>query len=447
MITLAKYEKRNVKKIKPEKPQKMSAKPAVPTESIEMKPVKSVKLPKKKAETKKDKPKRNVPAKKEKNDRLTVVKGYKSVNAGKTAVSVIAVLLIVGLVIAAATLPPTGVPEFFTNTVAVLEKGDGFPQTLSGEDVLFSETVDKVTYVLSKTYLETYNSTGANLINHQHGFSNAALKTSAARALVFDRGGTGCKIYNFSDCLFEENFEDRIMAADIARDGSVAFALNSAEYASRVEVYNKDFIRRYTWNAANETVSAVALSEDGSRLAVAAFNAVNGEYLSNLYIFDFKSATPLYSKQMPGEMIISFYSDSGSVWAVTQSGVSRVSWEDYSVKDSEYAAGVDVVTHSDKMLALVTPSEENSLESRVELFDKDGSSVLKLSVTGEADGICIGKEYIYILINDSVLAYDFEGTLVTQAEVGYGTKFITEINSGSFASVSARSITVYGVGK
>ncbi|MBQ5810188.1 MAG: hypothetical protein IIW23_01255, partial [Clostridia bacterium] len=268
---MAKYEKRNVKRIKPERPTEKAAKP----KKIEMKPEKSIKLPKKASgPAQRPKVEETPAAKKQRVRRFSVIKGYKDINRTKTIIWVAGVLVVIGLFIFAAAMTPTGIGEYISNSIAAMEKGTGFPQKLSGDDIVHAETNGKISYVLSETFLETYNSSGYNLLNDQHGFSNPVLKTSAARALVFDRGGTGCKIYNYKECLEEHTLSDKIIAAHIGRDGSTAFVLNSSEYASRVEVYNKDFERMYSWNAASEIISSVALANNGSKIAVATLKSV-----------------------------------------------------------------------------------------------------------------------------------------------------------------------------
>ncbi len=440
---MAKYEKRTVKKIKPEKPKQKSE-----TRRIEMKPEKSVKLPKRanvSAEEKAAARKNKRAEVKSKIQKLSVVKGYKDVNRTKTIIWVGSVLLVIGLVIFAAAMTPTGLGEYISNSFAAMEKGEGYPQKLSGDDTVHAETNGQISYVLSKTFLETYNSTGYNLINDQHGFSNPVLKTSAARALVFDRGGTGCKVYNFEECLHEKVLSGKIVAANIGRDGSMAFVINSSEYSSTVEVYNKDFVRQYSWSAANETISAVALAENGSKVAVATFKSVNGEFLSSVYIFDFKSATPIFTKQVAGDGIVSLYSDKGAVWAVSLNGATRIAWKDHAALEVNMPGAVSVVSHSRRMMAIAGPSATNTLDTSIALYDKEGLAVMNITVTGEADDICIGKEYLYVLISDAVEAYDFTGALISRTEVGYDVKYLTEPSSGSFGAVTTAGITTYKV--
>ena len=413
-------------------------------ERIRMKPEKSIKLPKEAARPSaphtEAKPKK---AGRPKMPRLQVVKGYKEINQKKTWITVGLVLGAVALFVLASVLTPTGIGEYISNTMAVMEKGSGFPQKLSGEDVVNSETENGVTYVLSETFLETYNSTGYNLINDQHGFSNPVLKTSAARALVFDRGGTGCKIYNYKKCIAEKALEDKIMAAYIGRDGSSAYVLNSNEYASRVEVYDKDFNRQYSWNAASETISAVALSNNGSKVAVAASKTINGEYFTSVYIFNYKSATPIFTKQIKGDIVVSLYSDSNAVWAVTLSGVYRIGWKDYSTNDIEFSSGVDC--HSNNKMAVAASSADNSLDTTISVYDKKGQLLVSVDVSGETDDVCIGKKYLYILKSDSVETYDLEGNLIGETEVGYDVKYLAEPSSGSFGAVSTSNLNVYKI--
>ena len=438
---MAKYEKRSVKKIRPEKPL-AKAKP----ERIRMKPEKSVKLPKTAAGD--AAPKSNARPQKPKKlnvAELQIVKGYKEINRKKTLICVGLVVGVVSLFILASVLTPTGIGEYISNAMAAVENGSGYPQKLSGEDIVHAETQNKITYVLSETFIETYNSSGYNLISDQHGFSNPVLKTSAARALVFDRGGTGCKIYNFKKCVAEKVLDDKIMAAHIGRDGSTAFVLNSNEYASRVEVYDKDFNRRYSWNAASETISAVALSDNGSKVAVAAVKTVNGEYITSVYIFNYKSASPIFTKQIKGDIVISLYSDSKSVWAVTLNGVYRIGWKDHSSTDIEFLSGVDIVCHSYNKMAVAAPSESNSLDTTVSVFDKTGQKVISVDISGEAEDICIGKKYIYVLKSDTVEVYDMLGNFIKEIEVGYDVKYLSEPVNGSFGAVSTSNINIFKI--
>lgn len=432
---MAKYEKQKVKKIKIEKP-KDEAKRATKTEKIKMKPQKEVKLPRKER-------KPEAEARRPKTERLTVVKGYKNLNRTKTIIWACSVIVVVGLAIFLIMLTPTGLGEFFTNTFAKMEGGDGFPQKLSGEDIINAETEGSVSHVLSTSFYETYNSNGYNLINDQHGFSNPVMKLSAARTLVFDRGGTGCKVYNYRECIAEYAHKDKIVAAHIGRDGSMAFVLNSQDYASRVEVYNRDFEHQYTWNAANETISAAAVSNNGSQLAVSTFKSVNGEFQSFIYIFEFDSASPVFTKQITGDIAISLFADGDNIWAVTYKGLYRIDWDDRTNADNILPGGVSVFDHYDGKMAVAGPDAANSLDTNLKLFDDDGVLIVNVVVPGEADDISIGDDYIFALVGHNVYAYDFEGKLVSKTEVGYDVKYLTAPTDNGFGTVSSNNISAF----
>lgn len=432
---MAKYDKRNVKKIKIEKP-KDNVKKAPRPEKIKMKPQKEIKLPRKEK-----KPRGN--DQRQKTEKLSVVKGYKNINRTKTIIWAAMVMLVVGLVIFLISLTPTGIGEYFTNTFAAMEGGEGFPQNLSGDDIVNADSDGSISYVLSSSFYETYNSNGYNLINDQHGFSNPVMKVSSARTLLFDRGGTGCKVYNYRECLHEFSHKDKLVAGHIGRDGSLAFVLNSQDYASRVEVYDCDFQHKYTWNAASETISSAAVNNNGSQVAVSTFKSVNGEYQSFIYIFEFDSASPIFTKQITGDIVISIYSDGENIWAVTYKGLYRISWDDRICTEHILPGGMSVVEHYDDMMAVAGPDVSNSLDTSVKLFDDEGTNIINVIVPGEVDDICIGDDYLFALVGHNVYAYDFEGKLIKKTEVGYDVKYLTAPEDDCFGTVSTNKFSVY----
>lgn len=457
-----KYKKKSVNNLKLKKPVKQQNVKIEsynfdddfdPVSDIEMKSSKQLKKEKKQAEYRKKISGKKPPKKKRVTDSVfkevnksdfKVIKGKKTENKIKAAIFVSVSVALVLCVVIINYLSPTGIVETIQNSYAQMGSGV-MPRTLEGTNFYNMVSENGNINIISDTYYESYNSSGKQLVVSQHGFSKPEIKTSAARTLVFDRGGTGAKIYNDTGLILDKNLNNTIYSADIARNGTCAFVTSSRGYAAQVDVVDKNFIPVFSWYSSDNLLSDVTISENGKRIAVCELFAKDGSYTSRVSVFNYKDAVAEFSFEFKDVAITSLQCfGSDSFLAISDSSISLINWNKATKTDLSFDGSVKVFDSSNgEKFAFVHGRSNNSVSNEINVVDISGKSIADFSVDGVIKDIAVCNEVIYCLTDNSILCYTMDGKLVNTINCGYNALLVSGINDNTVAAISQSELTTY----
>ena len=387
---------------------------------------------------------------------------FQVVKGGKTArrVRLIVSLALVAVLILTVTIlhfsAPVGLVEWVQNAAAAAGPGDGFPVVLTDEQPESIRTVGSDVLVLSGALLEAYNKHGRQIYSRQHGFASPALATSACRTLVYDRGGTGVKIYNNHQVVSERKLDNSILTAAIGRNGACAFVTKAQGYAAQISVVDKNFSSLYNWWSAEELVSAVALSNNGRRVAAAALKAEGGQYVSTLYIFDISKNEPVASLSYGSAVIAGLESRGGRLTVITDQSVSTVEWDCEGTPAAGQAGRLDYPLTGELRQAhalsggaaagtlVVTGRSSDETLSRIALLDGKGSEASSFSVEGNLKYAAYGGGFIYCLFDHQVRAYMPDGTPAGEWDCGYAATQLAAAAGGQAVVLESGKLLAFG---
>ena len=385
-----------------------------------------------------------------------VVKGGK---AGRRVRLIVSLALAAALVMTVTILhfsAPVGLVEWIQNAAAAAGPGDGFPVTLSDEQPESIRTVGNDVLVLSGALLEAYNKHGRQIYSRQHGFASPALTASASRALVYDRGGTGIKIYNNHQVVDERKLDNSILTAAVGRNGACAFVTKAQGYAAQVSVVDKSFSSLYNWWSAEELISAVALSDNGRRVAAAALKAEGGQYVSTLYIFDISKNAPVAALSYGSAVIAGLESHGGRITVVTDQSISTVDWDcegspaagqdgrlDYPLTGELRQAHTLSGGTAGGVLVVTGRSNDVTL-SRIALLDGKGSETASFTVEGNLKYAAFGGGFVYCLFDHQVKAYMPDGTPAGEWDCGYAAAQLTASAGGQALVLESGKLLSFG---
>lgn len=121
--------------------------------------------------------------------------------------------------------------------------------------------------VASRERVSIFSAGGRELYFSNHSYGNPALASSDKHVLLYDVGGKQFSLYNSFSKVREESLSCPIYGAAIANGGTFAIITKSDKYDSVVSLYHKNGTK-YDYNFAKGLISGVALSRDGSHMAV-----------------------------------------------------------------------------------------------------------------------------------------------------------------------------------
>ncbi len=174
---------------------------------------------------------------------------------------------------------------------AALDVGQGgFPVTLPGStEYVLGELGDNF-YLLTDTYLYTYNSDGADIASSQHGFQDPVSLSNKKRVMVYDKNGKDFRFYSKSAELYRGTVDDSIVFAGIGNDDRCAVVTTSTRYSNYLYVFNGEGKRIFRWASPDTKIMQVCFSANDKSIFVTTLGEKGGELLLSLLRFDLDKA-------------------------------------------------------------------------------------------------------------------------------------------------------------
>ncbi len=139
--------------------------------------------------------------------------------------------------------------------------------------------------VASRERFSIFSAGGRELLTTNHNYGNPALKVSDKNVLLYDVGGKQFSLYNSFTKTREEKLDYPIYGADMAKNGDFAIITKSEKYNSVVNVYDQNGTS-YSYSISSGRVCSVALSKNGSQLAVLLTHSDNSEMRTEIRLYD-----------------------------------------------------------------------------------------------------------------------------------------------------------------
>lgn len=173
----------------------------------------------------------------------------------------------------------------------LLGTGTGsFPVDLSGTHVRRLEQVQSYGAVLTDSHLIYYNHSGAEVSRYACAYPTALMRTAGRYVLLAEQGGRRLHLSTRNKVCLEMDTDQDILSAALNERGQIAVLTDGVQgYTVQIKVYDKNGKLLYTRDR-NRTGTDVALSRDGSQLAMLSVEAVHGDLNSTLDVFSLKTS-------------------------------------------------------------------------------------------------------------------------------------------------------------
>ena len=192
------------------------------------------------------------------------------------------------------TIAPDSLLVWIDETLGGGHTGDGYPVDMAGSTVQqMTETSEGLVLVTDTAY-RMFNASGGEVVNRPHGFSSPMLKTAGKWALLYDAGSYRLRLESRTGTAYERTTEAHLVDGAVNTKGMVALVTDSTQgYLSEVVVYNRKQEQVYRWYSSELHVLGVALSNDGTSMAVIGVSSQAGYLRSSLLLFDLKKSEPV----------------------------------------------------------------------------------------------------------------------------------------------------------
>lgn len=134
------------------------------------------------------------------------------------------------------------------------------------DDMSFAYFRNGVAVCTGDTY-QYFDTTGSVFVKDSLNYTSPAVVPSEKYLMVYDVGGVGYSVYNQLTRIIDRKTTEKIVAADIADDGSMLLVTRSKETKYVVELYNAAFTKSMSIYKENYVIDA-AVSPDGNRVII-----------------------------------------------------------------------------------------------------------------------------------------------------------------------------------
>lgn len=211
----------------------------------------------------------------------------------------------------------------------------GFPIALTGSANYVLGDIGENFYLLTDTYLHTYNSNGAELLNKQHGLQRPISTSNDKRILLYDKNGKDIKLYSRNSEQFTMSFDDTIVFAKMGTDDRSAVITTSMRYSNYLYVLNSEGKQIFRWSSPDEKIMQVCFDKGDKSIFVSVVGEKNGTLRSCVLRFELSGGEgETWRTSIGSSVSYSLEKTSGGVYAVTSEGAFLINSDTGEVKAS-----------------------------------------------------------------------------------------------------------------
>lgn len=207
-------------------------------------------------------------------------------------------------------------PEFagLSSLDDMIKGGPGYPIDAPGGKIKGMYQNDSGIILLNETTLYIYNTSGTEVYSNLHRMGNPQVQTSGTMMLNYDRGSKTYAAYSRNNLFYNGSTDEAIRCGAISQNGCIAIATQTENAQTRVTVLDSRQREQYVWKTDN-VVTALAMSDNGSAVAIASSYAQAGELKNVLTVL--KNGQEQNRYELANQLILALEFDGSNVRCIT----------------------------------------------------------------------------------------------------------------------------------
>lgn len=207
-------------------------------------------------------------------------------------------------------------PEFagLSSLGDMIKGGPGYPIDAPGGKIKGMYQNDSGIILLNETTLYIYNTSGTEVYSNLHRMGNPQVQTSGTMMLNYDRGSKTYAAYSRNNLFYNGSSDEAIRCGAISQNGCIAIATQTENAQTRVTVLDSRQREQYVWKTDN-VVTALAMSDNGSAVAIASSYAQAGELKNVLTVL--KNGQEQNRYELANQLILALEFDGSNVRCIT----------------------------------------------------------------------------------------------------------------------------------
>lgn len=371
---------------------------------------------------------------------FSVIKGQKTQRKYKKIIlaSVLVVILLVILI--GNSMAPISISESLSCMSAVSGKGNGFPVTVDGGTANNLYNADSQLLALTDTHLISYNKNGKEVYQRLHGFAKPVVATSAARVMVYDRGGKSYRIENAHDSIYSGTVDQRIISAAMSGCGSYVLVTDSDSDVARATVYNKRNIAVYRYNSSRAQIIGAAINDNGEQIALATLTSKNAVFLAKILVYDIDSTEVKQTLTIRDQLPISIrYTASNTLRVITDKQIRHYTVSSGKVRKQSFGS-MQISAFSENedgsMVAGIS-ADVGAERGKILLLNANGRLKNDFSVKCSISDIAWSGSRVFVL-SDKLYTYDNSGTRIAKNNTDSGALCVASFDGNPAVCYAAQ---------
>lgn len=200
-----------------------------------------------------------------------------------------------------------------------------YPLSLdSSKNVKIVPQNDKLNIFTSSSCTVINPTTGEKENSIIHGYSNPIMRTAGNYICIFDQGATRFRLDTVNEDVYEEATETPVLCADVAKNGTVIYAVQGTESKCVLNIVNKSLKQLLTLNVNNGYITAVAVDPSGKHCAYAALSSKNAKFITTIYTINIGDKKERAALELEGTNLLDMRYCSSDLFLIGDNRVARV---------------------------------------------------------------------------------------------------------------------------
>lgn len=313
------------------------------------------------------------------------------------------------------------------------ELADGnFPIAITNDDIDYQfGSMGKYFVMLSDTHMYIYSLDGKLKDTRQHDYTSSILKYANNRALVYESGGKNFKVESPRSTVYSKTMDNSIVFARINDNGYVAVVTTAEMYSCELTIYNEYGDEVYQRGCVDR-IEDLSFTSDNNGCVLATVSALEGQIVTNIMYLNFSNQEETWTTDPIETLCLDIQlTEDGNIFLF---GDTKCAYYDmqgnqlggYSYKNDLISGSCD-----NGKCAILFDNEERRKTTMLLIKDVE-SSPIELVVDNDIKKIYVEGNLVYVLKNDSLETYDFDGNLLATSEVSDVYKDFVKINDEIF---------------
>lgn len=297
--------------------------------------------------------------------------------------------------------------------------------------------------VASRSKVSAFTATGRRTFGINSNFSRPFSVASDKYLLVYDTGGDSFSIYNSFAKVYTEKLDYPVTNAAFSKSGSFAVITRSAQYESRIIVYDKDFKKLCEYDRKDKYAIDVSLNEGGDKMAIVYLDTDNGVSRTTLTYYDLDKYEKISDEEFSGEFPLACsFMKGGALSVITTVAVHSfdASLEPRELEEHYGSMRVSAFWCDENYAAVAYNDGVLTSTNEIMVFDSNGSLVYNDEISSSVEQIEVVGDYAFVKNSAGVLRLNIKRYEEQQLECQDGYMLIYDENT---AMICAQSKAVY----